>query len=211
MGGRGSGGGRGGGGISKQPEVSTQKFNDYVKNKLADLNDADLKKQLTNSKNAMDRATTNLMYERNKLQKMNEEFKNVQMTDSDYETKSAALEKQIAKVSEAQSKADIQTQVYYLGVNEKYNVRDKHEVSNLKSMTNGQLNSYYNKSYKEGLKARTRLENTNNAKTRAKYQKLYEEHNQNFFAANAEKEKLLSLSSAIKNISEIRNHHFETA
>ena len=53
MGGRGSGGGRGGGGISKQPEVSTQSFNDYVKNKLADLSDADLKKQLTNSKNAM--------------------------------------------------------------------------------------------------------------------------------------------------------------
>ena len=189
MGGRGSGGSRGGGGISKQPEVSTQKFNDYVKNKLADLSDADLKKQLTNSKNAMERATVNLAYEQQKLQKMNEEFKNVQMTDSDYESKSAALEKQIAKVSEAQSKADIQTQVYYLGVNEKYNVRAKHVANNIKSMTNGQLNSYYNKSYKEGLKARTRLENTNNAKTRAKYQKLYEEHNQNFFAANAEKEK----------------------
>jgi len=188
MGGRGSGGGRGGGGISKQPEVSTQKFNDYVKNKLADLSDADLKKQLTNSKNAMERATVNLAYERQKLQKMNEEFKNVQMTDSDYESKSAALEKQIAKVSEAQSKADIQTQVYYLGINEKHNVRDKHVANNLKSMTNGQLNSYYNKSYKESLKARTKLENTNNSKTRAKYQKLYEEHNQNFFKANAEKE-----------------------
>jgi len=126
MGGRGSAGGRGGGGASKaQPEVSSQRFNDYIKEKLSGLSDKDLKRQLINSKNAMDRATVNLAYERNKLQKMNEEFKNVTMADSDYETKSVALEKQIAKVSEAQSKADIKTQIYYLGVNEKYNIRDK--------------------------------------------------------------------------------------
>ena len=126
MGGRGSAGGRGGGGASKaQPEVSDKKFNDYIKEKLSGLSDVDLKKQITNSKNAMDRATTNLMYERNKLQKMNEEFKNVTMADADYEAKSAALDKQIAKVSEAQSKADIKTHIYYLGINEKHNIRNK--------------------------------------------------------------------------------------
>mgnify|MGYP003292471196 CR=1 FL=1 len=187
MGGRGSGGGRGGGGISKQPEVSTQKFNDYVKNKLADLSDADLKKQLTNSKNAMERATVNLAYEQQKLQKMNEEFKNVQMTDSDYESKSAALEKQIAKVSEAQSKADIQTQVYYLGVNEKYNVRDKHEVSNLKSMTNGQLDSYYNRSINTQRKARIKAAHTKNSKTKEKYNQIYTQERINQWHVAAER------------------------
>ena len=189
MGGRGSGGGRGGGGISKQPEVSTQKFNDYVKNKLADLSDDDLKKQLINSKNAMDRATVNLAYEQNKLRKMNEEFKNVTMADSDYEAKSAALEKQIAKVSEAQSKADIQTQVYYLGVNEKYNVRAKHTVDNLKTMTNGQLNSFYSKSYNESMKARYKAEKTNNKKTFAKNSELHKKYNSDFWKASEEKDR----------------------
>ena len=56
-------------------------------------------------------------------------------------------------------------------------------------MTNGQLNSYYNRMYVAGAKARTKAERTNNPKTRAKYTKLYEEHYQNFFKANAEKEK----------------------
>ena len=41
MGGRGSAGGRGGGGASKtQPEVSDKKFNDYIKEKFDNFEDA---------------------------------------------------------------------------------------------------------------------------------------------------------------------------
>lgn len=189
MGGRGSGGSRGGGSIGKEYEVNSRGFTDTVKDKMANLSDAELKKTITNTKNAMNRATANLAYEQNKLRKMTDEFRGVQMSDSDYESKSAALEKQIAKVSEAQSYASARTQIHYLAINERNNVREKHVVNNLGSMTNGQLNSYYNRMYVAGAKARTKAENTNNPKTRAKYQKLFDEYNQNFFKANAEKEK----------------------
>ena len=189
MGGRGSGGSRGGGSIGKEYEVNSRGFTDTVKDKMANLSDAELKKTITNTKNAMNRATANLAYEQNKLRKMTDEFRGVQMSDSDYESKSAALEKQIAKVSEAQSYASARTQIHYLAINERNNVREKHVVNNLGSMTNGQLNSYYNRMYVAGAKARTKAESTNNPKTRAKYQKLFDEYNQNFFKANAEKEK----------------------
>ena len=137
----------------------------------------------------MNNEIVKLALEQNKLRKMNEEFRKVNMSDKDYESKSLALDKQISKVSEAQSRADIRTQIHYLAINEKYNVRDKHIANNISSMTNGQLNSFYNKSYKEGAKARVRLEKTNNSKTRAKYQKLYDEHNNNFNKATAERDR----------------------
>ena len=123
----------------------------------------------------MNRAAANLAYEQNKLRKMTEEFRGVQMTDSDYESKSATLDKQIAKVSEAQSYASARTQIHYLAINERNNIREKHVANNIKSMTNGQLNSYYNRSYREGNKARDKAERTNNKKIREKYTKIYEE------------------------------------
>ena len=189
MGGRGSGGSRGGGSIGKNYNINSRSFTDTIKDEMANLTDAELKKAIVNTKNAMNRATANLAYEQSKLRKMTEEFRGVQMTDSDYESKSAALDKQIAKVSDAQSYASARTQIHYLAINEKYNVRDKHIANNISSMTNGQLNSFYNKSYKEGAKARVRLEKTNNSKTRAKYQKLYDEHNNNFNKATAERDR----------------------
>ena len=187
MGGRGSGGSRGGGNIGKEFNVNSRSFTDTVKDKMANLSDAELKKTIVNTKNAMNRAAANLAYEQNKLRKMTEEFRGVQMTDSDYESKSAALEKQIAKVSEAQSYASARTQIHYLAINERNNVREKHIVENIKSMTNGQLNSFYNRSYREGHKARDKAERTKNAKTKAKYQKLYDTHDNNFWAANQER------------------------
>ena len=187
MGGRGSGGSRDGGSIGKEYEVNSRGFTDTVKDKMANLSDAELKKTITNTKNAMNRAAANLAYEQNKLRKMTEEFRGVQMTDSDYESKSAALEKQIAKVSEAQSYASARTQIHYLAINERNNVREKHVANNIKSMTNGQLNSYYNRSYREGNKARDKAERTNNKKIREKYTKIYEEHSRNFDSANLER------------------------
>ena len=187
MGGRGSGGSRGGGNIGKEYNVNSRSFTDTVKDKIANLSDAELKKTIVNTKNAMNRAAANLAYEQNKLRKMTDEFRGVQMTDSDYESKSAALEKQIAKVSESQSYASARTQIHYLAINERNNVREKHIVENIKSMTNGQLNSFYNRSYREGHKARDKAERTKNAKTKAKYQKLYDTHDNNFWAANQER------------------------
>lgn len=187
MGGRGSGGGRGGGSIGKEYNVNSQSFTDTVKDKMANLSDAELKKAITNTRNAMNRAAANLAYEQNKLRKMTEEFRGVQMTDSDYESKSAALDKQIAKVSDAQSYASARTQIHYLAINERNNVREKHVANNIKSMTNGQLNSYYNRSYREGNKARDKAERTNNKKIREKYTKIYQEHSRNFDSANLER------------------------
>ena len=187
MGGRGSGGSRGGGSIGKNYNINSRSFTDTVKDEMANLTDAELKKAIVNTKNAMNRAAANLAYEQSKLRKMTEEFRGVQMTDSDYESKSAALDKQIAKVSDAQSYASARTQIHYLAINERNNVREKHVANNIKSMTNGQLNSYYNRSYREGNKARNKVERTKNPKTREKYQKIYDMHDNNFWAANRER------------------------
>ena len=187
MGGRGSGGSRGGGSIGKNYNINSRSFTDTVKDEMANLTDAELKKAIINTKNAMNRAAANLAYEQNKLRKMTEEFRGVQMTDSDYESKSAALDKQIAKVSDAQSYASARTQIHYLAINERNNVREKHVANNIKSMTNGQLNSYYNRSYREGNKARDKAERTNNKKIREKYTKIYQEHSRNFDSANLER------------------------
>ena len=187
MGGRGSGGSRGGGSIGKNYNINSRSFTDTVKDEMANLTDAELKKAIVNTKNAMNRAAANLAYEQSKLRKMTEEFRGVQMTDSDYESKSAALDKQIAKVSDAQSYASARTQIHYLAINERNNVREKHVVNNIKSMTNGQLNSYYNRSYREGNKARDKAERTNNKKIREKYTKIYQEHSRNFDSANLER------------------------
>ena len=187
MGGRGSGGSRGGGSIGKNYNINSRSFTDTVKDEMANLTDAELKKAIVNTRNAMNRAAANLAYEQSKLRKMTEEFRGVQMTDSDYESKSAALDKQIAKVSDAQSYASARTQIHYLAINERNNVREKHVANNIKSMTNGQLNSYYNRSYREGNKARDKAERTNNKKIREKYTKIYEEHSRNFDSANLER------------------------
>jgi len=187
MGGRGSGGSRGGGSIGKNYNINSRSFTDTVKDEMANLTDAELKKAIVNTKNAMNRAAANLAYEQNKLRKMTEEFRGVQMTDSDYESKSAALDKQITKVSDAQSYASARTQIHYLAINERNNVREKHVAENIKSMTNGQLNSFYHKSYRESSKAKYKIEKTRNAKTKAKYQKIYDKHDSDFWAANTEK------------------------
>ena len=187
MGGRGSGGSRGGGSIGKNYNINSRSFTDTVKDEMANLTDAELKKAIVNTKNAMNRAAANLAYEQSKLRKMTEEFRGVQMTDSNYESKSTALDKQIAKVSDAQSYASARAQIHYLAINERNNVREKHVANNIKSMTNGQLNSYYNRSYREGNKARDKAERTNNKKIREKYTKIYQEHSRNFDSANLER------------------------
>ena len=97
-----------------------------------------------------------------------------------------AIDKQGSVLNEARSRAEIRSQAYFLAVNEKYNIRAKYNSNDMKSMTNGQLNSFYNNSYKESSKARKRLESTSNPKTRAKYQKIYDQHNDNFKKASAE-------------------------
>lgn len=170
MGGRGSGGGKSSGGgkaslggaFSDIRTNNNKDFNEQVKSKLSEMTDKELSRAIVNTKNQMNNETVKLALEQNKLRKMNEEFRKVNMSDKDYESKSLALEKQISKVSEAQSRADIRTQIHYLAINEKYNVRDKQATNNIKSMTNGQLNSFYNKSYKESSKARQKIEKTSN-------------------------------------------------
>lgn len=203
MGGRGSGGGKGGGKASagggtlggsvgnaaKQNEIDSRGFSKQIESKLSNMTDKELNRTIINSKNLMNKENAKLAFERNKLQKLNDEFKKLKDDDPKIDSKWNEIQKQMDKVSEQQSYANARTQIHYLAINEKYNVRDKHIANNISSMTNGQLNSFYNKSYKEGAKARVRLEKTNNSKTRAKYQKLYDEHNNNFNKATAERDR----------------------
>ena len=52
MGGRGSGGSRSGGSIGKNYNVNSRSFTDTVKDEMANLTDAELKKAITNTRNA---------------------------------------------------------------------------------------------------------------------------------------------------------------
>lgn len=186
MGGRGSGGSRSSGGASTNPPrlVSVQ---DYYKEKYSQMTDLELNRAYINAQNLMKKEQTKVEYEQKKLAKMMEEFKALPANHPDVNSKWDAIENQMTKLNDARSKSDIRSQAYLLAVNEKYNIRAKYDTKDVKSMTNGQLNSFYNRSYNESNKAKNKMERTSNAKTKAKYQKIYDAHNNNFWAANKER------------------------
>ena len=186
MGGRGSSGSRSGGGASANPPRLVSP-NQYYQEKYRDLTDKELNRALINSRNLMNKENAKVRFEEAQLEKVLNDFKNVSMSDADYEAKSAALDKQMSKVNDARAKASIRETAYYLAINEKNNVRAKQTVADLNQMTNGQLNSYYNRSYNESNKAKNKIEQTNNIKIKTKYQKIYDAHNNNFWAANKER------------------------
>ena len=188
MGGRGSGGGKssGGGGTSSAPPRLVS-VNDYYKEKYSQMNDLELNRAYVNAQNLMKKEQAKVLYEQEKLSKMMEEFKALPANHPEVNKKWDAIDKQMSVLNDARSKTNIRSQAYLLAVNEKYNIRAKYNSNDMKSMTNGQLNSFYNKSYKESSKARQKIEKTSNPKTKAKYQKIYDQHNKNFFAANNER------------------------
>lgn len=197
MGGRGSGGGRGGGGrsggggggsASNNPPKLVN-INQHFGEKFSQMTDKELNRAYINSRNLMNKEYAKVDFEQRKLSKMVDEFKGLSNDDPNINAKWDAIEKQTSILNEARSKSQLREKIHYLAVNEKNNVRGKQNSSDIKSMTNGQLNSYYNKTYKEGAKARNRAENAKNAKTRTKYQKLYEEYSNNFNKAEAERNK----------------------
>ena len=185
MGGRGSGGSRSGGGSTNPPKIVSPK--QYYQEKYRDLNDNELNKALTNSRNLLQKENAKVKYEEAQLEKVLKDFQKVNMGDSDYEAKSAALDKQINKVTDARARASIRETAYYLAINEKNNVRAKQTVNDVKSMTNGQLNSFHAKSYRESQKARNKIETAKTKATRTKYEKLFNEHNANFNKAEQER------------------------
>lgn len=188
MGGRGSGGGKssGGGGASSTPPRLVS-VNDYYKEKYSQMNDLELNRAYVNAQNLMKKEQAKVLHEQEKLSKMMEEFKALPENHPEVNKKWDAIDKQMSVLNDARSKSNIRSQAYLLAVNEKYNIRAKYNPNDMKSMTNGQLNSFYNKSYKESSKARQKIEKTSNPKTKAKYQKIYDQHNKNFFAANNER------------------------
>ena len=188
MGGRGSGGGKssGGGGASSTPPRLVS-VNDYYKEKYSQMNDLELNRAYVNAQNLMKKEQAKVLHEQEKLSKMMEEFKALPENHPEVNKKWDAIDKQMSVLNNARSKSNIRSQAYLLAVNEKYNIRAKYNPNDMKSMTNGQLNSFYNKSYKESSKARQKIEKTSNPKTKAKYQKIYDQHNKNFFAANNER------------------------
>ena len=98
MGGRGSGGGKSSGGgkaslggaFSDIRANNNRDFNEQVKSKLSEMTDKELNRAIINTKNQMNNETVKLALEQNKLRKMNEEFRKVNMSDKDYESKSLA-------------------------------------------------------------------------------------------------------------------------
>ena len=190
MGGRGSGGGKsgGGGGASiKNNEVRLRSINDIYQEKYSKMTDDELNRALTNAKNQLNKEQAKVLYEQQKLSKMVDEFKAMKDTDPKVNEKWEAIDKQTAVLNDARSRLDIRSQAYYLGINEKHNVRGKQTTKDIKSMTDGQLNSFYNRSYNELHKAQRQIEKTKNPKTRAKYLKLFQEHDNNFLSANKER------------------------
>ena len=173
MGGRGSGGSRSGGGASANPPRLVSP-NQYYQEKYRDLTDKELNRALINSRNLMNKENAKVRFEEAQLEKVLNDFKNVSMSDADYEAKSAALDKQMVRVNDARAKASIRETAYYLAINEKNNVRAKQTVADLNQMTNGQLNSYYNRMYASGAKARTKAERTNNPTIRRTLSKLFQ-------------------------------------
>lgn len=186
MGGRGSGGSRSGGGASANPSRLIN-MKDYYKEKYSQMTDAELKRAYTNAQNLMKKEQVKVEYEQEKLSKMVEEFKLLPNNAPNLNEKWDAIEKQTSILNNARSKADIRSSAFLLAVNERYNVREKQTTAELNKMTNGQLNSFYNRSYREGHKARNKVERTKNPKTREKYQKIYDMHDNNFWAANRER------------------------
>ena len=189
MGGRGSSGGKsgGGGGASiKNNDVRLRSINDIYQEKYSQMTDKELDRAYKNAQVLMNKEQAKVLYEQQKLSKMVDEFKKMKDTDPGVNEKWEAIDKQTSVLNDARSRLDIRTQAFYLAVNEKNNVRGKQTANDIRKMTNGQLNSFYNKSYKEGHKAQNRIENTSNAKTRAKYKKIYDTHTENFNKATAE-------------------------
>ena len=192
MGGRGSGGGRsgGGGGTSNENhEVRLRSLNQIYQEKYSQMTDLELDRAYVNAQVQMRKEQAKVMHEQEKLSKMVDEFKSMANDDPRLDAKWDAIDKQTSILNDARSRSDIRSQAYLLAVNEKYNIRAKYDSKDMKSMTNGQLNSFYNNSYKESAKARRKIESTSNPKTRAKYQKIYEAHSDNFKRASAEMQK----------------------
>ena len=185
MGGRGSGGSKNGGGAASRNigEGITDK------EQYSQMTDLELNRAYANAQIQMKKEQAKVDFEQKKLSKMVEEFRAMSNDDPRLDKKWDAIDKQTSILNEARSRSQIRSQAYLFAVNEKYNIRAKYNPNDIKNMTNGQLNSFYNKSYKESNKARRRIESTSNAKTRAKYQKIYDTHNNNFNKANAERQK----------------------
>lgn len=189
MGGRGSGGGRsgGGGGNASNNPPRLVSMDQYFSEKYSQMTDKELNRAYINSRNLMNKEYAKVDFEQQKLSKMVDEFKSLPNDDPKINEKWEAIDKQTSILNEARSKAQLREKIHYLAVNEKNNVRGRQTSSDIKSMTDGQLNSFYNNSYKQSNKARAKIEKTTNAKTRAKYQKLYEEHSNNFNRAESER------------------------
>ena len=105
MGGRGSGGSRsGGGGASANPPRLVSP-NQYYQEKYRDLTDKELNKALINSRNLMNKENAKVRFEEAQLEKVLNDFKNVSMSDADYEAKSAThrLVKKAETIEEARA------------------------------------------------------------------------------------------------------------
>lgn len=134
MGGRGSGGGRGGGGggggtnsseLRNKYENDNNSFRTEFMDKYHQMTDDELNKAYRSTQAQMNKARRNLDAELESFNKIREIFSNADSNDKNFPKISDEFDKQVERVKEARVLSDMRTQIHYIALNEKRNIRKK--------------------------------------------------------------------------------------
>lgn len=138
MGGRGSGGGRGGGGRSgggggganpselrNKYENDNNAFRTEFMDKYHQMTDDELNRAYRSTQVQMNKARRNLDTELESFNKIREKFSNTDSKDKNFPKISDEFDRQVERVREARTLSDMKTQIHYLALNEKRNIRKK--------------------------------------------------------------------------------------
>ena len=134
MGGRGSGGGRSGGGggaransseLKNKYENDNNAFRTEFMDKYHQMTDDELNKAYRSTQAQMNKARRNLDAELESFNKIREKFSNGDSNDKNFPKISDEFDRQVERVREARTLSDMKTQIHYLALNEKRNIRKK--------------------------------------------------------------------------------------
>lgn len=134
MGGRGSGGGRSGGGggarmnaseLTNKYENDNNAFRQEFMDKYHQMTDEELNKAYKSTQAQMNKARKKLDSELDSFNKIREKFNNTKETDKNFSKVSDEFDQQVERVRAARTQSDMKTQIHYLALNEKRNIRKK--------------------------------------------------------------------------------------
>ncbi|CCY24449.1 unknown [Brachyspira sp. CAG:484] len=132
MGGRGSGGSRGGGGGSANTSLKNllntyENDNDTFRQKFMDkyhaMSDEELNKAYRTTQNQMNRARRKYDSELEKFNSIRKTFAETPENDKNFPKISAEFDNQIAIVQNARLHSNMRSQIHYIALNEKRNIR----------------------------------------------------------------------------------------